>query len=77
MKQTPPSPPFPPKSPTPAKRPSVLVIKHEDEQVKHVCKECWFMSKNIYQGMARCSIKKCDLYVNSIACPDYDDTPVF
>lgn len=54
-------------------------ISHEKDASHDVrlCKDCWHSSRIIYDGRAWCEKRKFDTYVNSVACEDYDDTPVF
>lgn len=54
----------------------VSVEKDENHNVR-LCRDCWYSSRIICNGRAWCEKRKFDTYINSVACADYDDTPVF
>lgn len=41
------------------------------------CKTCTHLSKVVIDNFAICKLKHTNLWIESMACEDYDDTPVF
>jgi len=46
------------------------------EQTKK-CKDCTHLSKVVIDNFAICKLNHTDIWIYSMACEDYDDTPVF
>ena len=82
---------FPPTPPSPMITHAVMLNRlsapqtgaqfiSQDKPASHavrLCKDCWHSSRIIVDGRAWCEQRKFDTYINSVACADYDDTPVF
>lgn len=81
----PPTPPSPmmmhevktPSTSTPQTGTQFISQKKDESHDVRLCKDCWYSSRIICNGRAWCEKRKFDTYINSVACADYDDTPVF
>lgn len=46
-------------------------------KVTKKCKDCTHLSKVVIDNFAICKLIHTDIWIDSVACEFYDDTPVF